>query len=85
MSCQHCRKVRRDRWGAGNSILSDLERRRSLDTCLALIYSNDSNAYYLDGVPVFAGEGILRSLLKAFLAFRKAFVPALESVIKQRL
>ena len=40
---------------------------------------------YLDGVPVFAGERILRSLLETFLAFRKTFVPALKLVKKQRL
>ena len=52
---------------------------------LALIYSQDNDAYHLDGVPVFAGERILRSLLKTFLAFRKAFVPVLKPVNKELL
>lgn len=30
---------------------------------------------YLDRIPVFASEGILRSLLEPFLAFRKTFIP----------
>ena len=30
---------------------------------------------YLDGIPIFAREGILRSLFEPFLAFGKAFIP----------
>ena len=52
---------------------------------LALSYSKDNDIYYLDGVPVFAGERILCSLLETFLAFRKAFVPAPKSAYKQHL
>lgn len=33
---------------------------------------------YLDRVPIFASEGILRSLLEPFLALRKTFIPVAE-------
>lgn len=41
---------------------------------------------YLDGIPIFAREGVLRSLFEPFLAFGKAFIPmtdvSMDRIIK---
>ena len=40
---------------------------------------------YLNGVPVFSGEGVLGPLLEALLAFGKALVPATVNIASSKV